>query len=115
MSGIADWIEWNVPVRLTSSTRFHESRVTSRNGSNQVMPALVTRISIGPSSRRTASMAASTDERSATSQRRAMALPPIFSASRFRRVSVDVEHGDTVTPSGQMFADRSPHAATHRR
>ena len=34
MSGIAAWTQWNVPVRLTSITRFHDSSVISRNGSN---------------------------------------------------------------------------------
>ena len=50
MSGIADCTQWNVPVRFTAIIRFHWSIVRSMNFTNVEMPALVTRISIGPSS-----------------------------------------------------------------
>ena len=60
MSGIADWMQWNVPVRFTSIIRDHASGVMSVNDSNSSKPALVTMISIGPSSARTFAIAAST-------------------------------------------------------
>ena len=53
MSGTAACRQWNVPVRLTASMRSHASSVMSVNGLNSSMPALVTMISIGPSSPRT--------------------------------------------------------------
>lgn len=55
MSGIASWMQWNVPVRFTSIIFCQSSTLISVNGWNMSMPALVTRISIGPSSARTRS------------------------------------------------------------
>ena len=53
-------MQWNVPVRLTASMRFQASMVISLKGAVPSMPALVTRISIGPSFSRASAMAAST-------------------------------------------------------
>ena len=109
MSGIADWTQWNVPVRLTSRTRFHDSSDTSRNGSNQVIPALVTRISMGPSSLRTASIAASTDVRSTTSHRNPMVVPPV-SAATAATPSPSMSSTPTRSPRArEVLADRATH------
>ena len=44
MPGTTAWQHWNVPVRFTSRTRFHDSRLILRNGENPSSPALLTRI-----------------------------------------------------------------------
>ena len=50
MSGTASCMQVKVPVRLTASMRSHFSGVMSATASKDSMPALVTRIVIGPSS-----------------------------------------------------------------
>ena len=77
MSGITDWVELKVPVRLTPITRFHSSAVMSVNGVWASMPALVTRISTAPNFSRTCPTALSTLVRSATSTCRPIASPPV--------------------------------------
>ena len=52
MSGSTAWQQWNVPVRLTSRTRFHVSSVILRNGAKPSRPALLTRIVGAPSASR---------------------------------------------------------------
>ena len=44
MSGSATWQQWNVPVRLTSIIRAHDSGVISMNGAKPTKPALVTKM-----------------------------------------------------------------------
>ena len=61
MSGTAGCTHENVPVRLTAMMRSHFSAVIAARGSNDSTPALVTRISTGPSSARTRANAAATD------------------------------------------------------
>ncbi len=53
ISGIAAWIEWNVPVRLTAMIFSHASAVICAKGALNSIPALVTMIEIGPSVDRT--------------------------------------------------------------
>ena len=49
MSGTASCMQVKVPVRFTARRRSHFSGVMSATASNDSMPALVTRIVIGPS------------------------------------------------------------------
>jgi hypothetical protein len=81
MSGSAAWTQVKVPVRFTAMIRSHFSAVMSRTASKDSMPALVTRISIGPRSRRICANAWSTDARSATSVSTAIALVPLARSS----------------------------------
>ena len=67
MSGSATWQQWNVPVRFTSITRCHACGVSSSDGAQPTMPALVTRMCTGPSSVRTLANASSTAAWSLTS------------------------------------------------
>ena len=76
MSGIAAWIAWKVPVRLTASIRSQVSAVMSVKDRNSSRPALVTRISTGPRSLRTFASASSTPARSVTSTGSAIASVP---------------------------------------
>ena len=76
MSVRAAWAQVKVPVRLTPMIRAHPSAVMSRTGVKASMPALVTRISTGPSSALIRSKPVSTDVRSATSTSTAMAVAP---------------------------------------
>ena len=85
MSGTAACTQVNVPVRLTAMIRSHVSAVMSSSGSNDSMPALVTRISTGPSSARTRANAASTEARSATSTSTAIDLAARVGRARRRR------------------------------
>ena len=112
MSGSAACTQANVPVRLTATMRSHCSAVMSSTGVKDSMPALVTRISTGPSSARTRSTPASTDGRSATSTSRARTFVPSASSSAAAVSSVagfTVEEGDAVTlgdePAGHAEAD----------
>ena len=92
--------------------RSHPSAVMSSTGVNDSMPALVTRISTGPSSARMRPNAASTDARSATSTSRAstcgaLVAQPVGCGLGSR--SVPVDDGDAVTlghePTGHAEAD----------
>ena len=49
MWGITAWQQWNVPVRLMSSVRFHVSTSILRNGENPSIPALLTNTVGAPS------------------------------------------------------------------
>ena len=122
MSGTADCTQWKVPVRLTAMIRSHASTVRSVNFTKPSIPALVTRIPIGPNAPRERSIAASTAVRSLTSTATASARPPSASisfATRSAAVGVDVEDGHAVTLPGQAVADGLAHARTaardHRR
>ena len=67
MSGTASCMQVKVPVRFTARRRSHFSGVMSATASNDSMPALVTRIVIGPSFWRTSAKTRSSSPRSATS------------------------------------------------
>src|SRR5262245_57089275 len=67
----------HAPRRLTSVSRVHWSSVSSRNGTIVSMPALFTRMSIGPSSFQTRSIIGSTSVRFETSPGTAIARVPI--------------------------------------
>ena len=49
MSGSTAWVTWKTPLRLTSITFFHSSKVMLVKRRNDVMPAAFTRIVMGPS------------------------------------------------------------------
>ena len=59
MSGIADWMQWNVPVRFTASMRSQSSDADVDENVLEVgrNPALVTTQAIGPNAARAASSA----------------------------------------------------------
>ncbi len=67
MSPMASWMQWNVPARFTSIICWKASGEMSSKGVNPEIAALVTMISIGPSSVRTRSSAVDTADRSDTS------------------------------------------------
>jgi hypothetical protein len=67
MSGSTAWVTWKTPFRLTSTTLFHSSDVMLVNLRNEVMPAALTRMVIGPSAARAADSASSIWARSVTS------------------------------------------------
>lgn len=60
MSGMASWMQWNMPVRLTSSMRCHSATVISTKGLYSEMPALAISSSIGPNAWRVSATAAPT-------------------------------------------------------
>ena len=101
MSGIADCRQWNVPVRFTASMRSHASSVMSVNVWNSSKPALVTMISIGPSSARTFAIAASTAARSVTSTGDA-------DRARARRLQRRRRPASAASPSRSRSATRLP-------
>ena len=109
MSGIAAWRQWNVPVRFTAIMAFHASRVMSVNAANAAMPALVTMIATGPSSRRTAASAPST----ADAVRHVDRAPERLHAAAaqvvggvFGRVAFEVEDRDPVPPLAEVACHR---------
>src|SRR3954451_2327356 len=111
MSGIADWMQWNVPVRFTSIIRLHPSGVMSVNDSNRSNPALVTMISIGPSSARTFAMAASTAGRSLTSTAIPMAVAPVARNSLAALVAASASRSSSATLlpcAARRWAEASP-------
>ena len=61
------WAQKQVPFRLTPSTKSQSLSRSSRNGMRGNTPALLTKTSIGPSSRSTAATIASTSANCATS------------------------------------------------
>src|SRR5262245_34512390 len=106
MSGTAACTQWKVPVRFTERTRSQLSCVMSAKDSNASSPALVTRISTGPSSARTLARASSTAARSATSTSAAITRAPVSSRlSAARRAA---------SPRRSSSATRSPRAARCR-
>src|ERR1700712_3553917 len=103
MSGSADCVTWNVPVRFTEMMRSHCSVVMSMKRSNPSLPAPFTSTSTGPSSPRTCSTAASTAARSDTSTTHAIATPP---SSR-----ISVAACSACSPSRSKIATLAPSAA----
>gem|GEM_PF-7117106 len=67
MSGSTAWVTWKTPLRLTSITLVHSSIVMLVNRRNDVMPAALTRIVMGPSAARAAIRASSSWALSVTS------------------------------------------------
>ena len=87
------------------------SGVMSRKASNDSTPALVTRISTGPSSARTRVNAAATEARSATSGT-ATALPPpaASSAAAASAPAVPVEYGHVMAVGDEAAGHAEPDA-----
>ena len=109
MSGTAACTQVNVPVRLTAMIRSHVSGGdVERPASNDSMPALVTRISTGPSSARTSANPASTDAAVGDVDLDGRAPSRRRRSSRGRRLgrrAVAVEEGDAVAVGGELAGD----------
>ncbi len=113
MSGTASCMQTKVPVRLTASMWSHFSGVMSATASNDSMPALVTRMVIGPNWALTAANTFSSAPRSATSTWWAAAAGPSFAQRGRRRLrprTVAVEQGDGMAGFGQPMGDTQPDA-----
>ena len=119
MSGIAAWMQWNVPVRLTASMRSQASSVISVKDRNSSSPALVTTISIGPRSVRTLAIASSTAARSETStdapERRRDRSCASAAAAVDGGVAVEVEQRDAVSLRRQSLRHRRDPCPMRRR
>ena len=114
MSGTAACTQVNVPVRLTAMIRSHVSRRdVERAASNDSMPALVTRISTGPSSARTRANAG-VDRRPVgdvdlDGDRRAAGGGELV-GGRLGAGAVAVEERDAVAVGGELLGDAEPDA-----
>ena len=104
MWGMTTWQQWNVPVRLTSSTRFHASGVIFRNGPKPCRPALLTRIVGRPSRSHTSTTPASRPGRSVTSTSTPMAVPPV--------AAILVAASSAASPLRSKMATAAPSAAS---
>src|SRR5579885_818441 len=76
MSGTMARAHRNGPLRLTRIIRSHISSVRSKSGQKPLMPALLTRIVMGPSSLRVRTAAPATASANETSTVQAIATPP---------------------------------------
>ena len=126
MSGTASCMQVKVPVRFTARMRSHFSGVMSATASNDSMPALVTRMVIGPSFRRTSEkhpfeLSTVGDVDLVADRCASLAGQLLGRLRRARTVTVEQGHGDAVRrqPVGDAEADarRRPghhgHAAAH--
>ena len=98
--------------------RSHASSVMSVNDSNSSKPALVTMISIGPSSPRTFAIASSTAARSVTSTGRPERAPAPARELLGRPpggVAVEIEQRDPVPGRGEALAPRRAPCPMRRR
>ena len=118
MSGMADWRQWNVPVRLIARMRFHDSRVMSVKCSNTAAPALVTRIST--CSELAAHPAQRLVDRPAVDDvdlaaQRLCAVRPQIPGDPLRAVAIEVEQSDPIAALREPPAHRQPDAGCGSR
>ena len=107
----ASFDPWITAWRSISSMRMTVASSSSANGPTGMIPALLTRTSIGPNRRSTSSRNAVKPRRSVTSSRSPIGRPPGLAGGGGRRGGVHVADGDAAALARQRERERLADAA----